>query len=171
MWDLLKRLGTSCWGRHDWISKANSRGLWLECRRCGYESPGLELPAPRFRQTQSGNQAAHRTLRAAPVVPAEPRRFGGRLTTLRASVAAQWPVPAPSAPVLTDAERRWLQTWRAMSPDEQAFADRMLAGLAGTRVANGYATADQRPMLPGPARVRAFAEESPTDEPPIAAGQ
>ncbi len=171
MWDLLKRLGTSCLGGHDWIFRANSRGLWLECCHCGYESPGLELPTPRFRRTQSGNEAAHRIPRAAPVVPAEPLRFGGHLTTLRASVPAQWPVTAASAPAMTDAERRWLQAWRAMTSDEQAIAERMVAGLTGPRVAIQHGTADQRPMVSGHARVRAFADESLPEEAPTAAGR
>lgn len=171
MWDLLKHLRTGCWGHHEWISRANSRGLWLECRRCGQESPGLELPAPRFRQTQRGNEATHRIARPAPSESAEPRRFGVRLTTRRASVPAQWPVTAGSAPALTDAERRWLQSWRAMSPEDQAIAERMVAGLTVTRVANHHAVADKRPTASGQARVRAFAKKAHTDDASMAAAQ
>lgn len=61
MWAMLKLLGSECWGDHDWIVKTNARGLWLECRHCGHESPGLELAqAPRYHQTQEGNRARHR---------------------------------------------------------------------------------------------------------------
>ena len=36
---------------------------------------------------------------------------------------------ASSAVATTDAERRWLQAWRALTPEERAIAERMVAGL------------------------------------------
>jgi hypothetical protein len=142
MWAWLKRLGSDCWGNHDWISRSNSRGMWLECRHCGQESDGLELPAAGYRRTQEGADDAHRIGGVAPALRAarEPaaatwqaRRFSERRAASWASgvkVARPLYGVAASAAVAADAERRWLQMFRALTPEERAVAERMVAGLS-----------------------------------------
>lgn len=151
MWGLLKHLGSDCWGNHEWISRANPRGLWLECRRCGHESPGLELPTRRYRRTQEGAEEAHRIGGMAPALwaarsgaPAasDLRRFGDGRPALRpsavAAVPSSWDATAASSAVAsTDAERRWLQAWRALSPEERVMAERVVAGLSLSQAAAG----------------------------------
>ncbi len=146
MWGLLKRLGSDCWGHHEWISKANGHGLWLECRECGLESAGVQLPPAAYRRTQDAADA-RRIAGEAPTPVAQPSRaagvtralrFGARRLAQGAGVPGSASAPhvaTPSrAPVsealvpTTDAERRWLQTWRAMTPEERAIAERMVAG-------------------------------------------
>ena len=159
MWGLLKRLSTECWGQHDWIYRANTRGLWLECRRCGLESPGLELAAPRYHHTQDGLADLHRldappTLRAVPVDAdtARPRRFERRRAHRRAEgdrpmLAAAPPDAAAAGERLSDAERRWLHAWRALTPDERVLAERMVDGLSLTRCAtHHFAPRDRQPQ-------------------------
>ncbi|MBA2356214.1 MAG: hypothetical protein ACR2LU_10285 [Luteitalea sp.] len=146
MWGLLKRFGSDCWSGHDWISKANRRGLWLECRRCGQETPGLELPSPRYRRTQEGVDEAHRlggmapalkAARASAAAAAELRRFTERRVAKRPAPSAptsSWDALAPAPAVATtEAERAWLQAWRALSSDERVMAERLVAGLSLTR--------------------------------------
>jgi hypothetical protein len=136
---LLKLLGSECWGRHDWIYKANSRGLWLECRRCGHESPGLELPAPSYRRTQQGIEDAHKlsARQPAPVAPAQgptaawrfvERRAGLRPPFVTRSSARE--TAAASTPSMGADEQRWIELWRSLSPEARAVADRMMASLA-----------------------------------------
>jgi len=149
MWRLLKRLGSDCWGNHEWISKANAHGLWLECRHCGVESSGVELAPVRYRRTQDGAPDAHRLGGVAPAL----RGARGRATAITAALrftarrgapeptavglqagvagpARAWDATtASSAVATTDAERRWLQAWRALSPEERAIAERMVASL------------------------------------------
>lgn len=146
----LLHLGARCWTDHEWIYRSRTRGLWLECRRCGAESPGVELTTPRFRRTQEGVAAAHRlggvapARRSAPAsattVPDPPRFDLPRVAP---------PPPPPSAPApdreaawdatvsssavaATDAERRWLQAWRALSPDDRVVVERLVAGAVRT---------------------------------------
>jgi hypothetical protein len=40
---------------------------------------------------------------------------------------------ASSAVAATDAERRWLQAWRALPPEDREVAERLVAGLTLTR--------------------------------------
>lgn len=142
MWELLKRLGSDCWGNHEWISRSNAHGLWLECRHCGCESNGVELPPARYRRTQEGAEEAHRLGGLAPALQAARTRtttaaaalrFGARRTASGPSDAGATRVwdAATSSPVVvtTDAERRWLQAWRALSPEDRAIAERLVAGL------------------------------------------
>ncbi len=142
MWGLLKRLGSDCWGNHEWISKANTHGLWLECRHCGLESTGVELPPVRYRRTQDGAQEAHRLGGVAPALRGARAQATAITTALRFTARRIAPEPAvvgparpwdattaSSAVATTDAERRWLQAWRALSPEERAIAERMVAGL------------------------------------------
>jgi hypothetical protein len=143
MWALLRRMGVDCWGQHDWMFKANSRGLWLECRRCGHESPGVELPAPRYRRTQEGAPEACRvggvvpalrTARATALTAPEARQFGVRRMASRPAATPAWDsTNASSAVAGTDAERRWLQAWRALSSEDREVAERLVAGLTLTR--------------------------------------
>lgn len=124
---LLKRLGASCWGDHEWMYRTGERGLWLECRQCGRQSAGLEMPEAHYRRTQEAVAAKHRLApagRSSEPEPAGPR-FGRRLTALPATS----PVASPSAP-LSDAERRWLQTWRALTPEERVLAEQQVARIA-----------------------------------------
>lgn len=155
MWGLLKRLSAECWGRHDWIYKANTRGLWLECRRCGQESPGLELAAPRYRQTQHGIEEAHR-LGTAPTLrvvdppadeTASPRRFERRRAAHRTTPDRPALVEAATqaAERLSEAERRWLQAWRTLTPDERVLAERLLEGLQLTKCSTRHFTPRERP--------------------------
>lgn len=140
MWGLLKRLSSDCWGNHEWISKANAHGMWLECRHCGLESEGVELPPARYVRTQDGVDDAHRIGGVAPAQAARARanaapstlRFGTRRATPIAPVASArtWDATvSTSAVAATDAERRWLQAWRALTPEERAIAERLVAGL------------------------------------------
>lgn len=117
---LLKRLGASCWGDHEWMYRTGERGLWLECRQCGRQSAGLELPPAHYRRTQEAVAAKHRLAPAGRSPEPEPagQRFGRRLTAL--------PAASPAAP-LSEAERRWLQTWRALTPDERIVAEQVVA--------------------------------------------
>jgi hypothetical protein len=61
-----------------------------------------------------------------------------------------------SAVAATDAERRWLQAWRALSAEERVMAERLVAGLSITR-----ATTRPEPVFTTRARLRggATAEE------------
>lgn len=138
---LLKLLGSECWGSHDWIYKSNSRGLWLECRRCGHESPGLELPVPRYRRTQEGIEDVHRLdAGAAPQTPTPTwgvveRRAGWRAASAARATARDLAAPRATAAPATSAglsgdEQRWLERWRSLSPDARAVAERMMASLA-----------------------------------------
>lgn len=159
MLGLLRYLGSECWGNHDWLYKTNPRGLWLECRRCGHESAGVELPTPRYRRTQDGADEAHRLGGMAPALrsaaraaasaetpvgvtgtpSSRNRRFGerravSRPATSRVSATGLWDATSSSSAVAaTDEERRWLQAWRALSPEERLIAERMVAGLSLTR--------------------------------------
>jgi hypothetical protein len=143
MWQLLRRMGVDCWGQHDWMFKTNSRGLWLECRRCGHDSPGVELPAPRYRRTQEGAPEAHRlggvvpalhAARTTALAASEPRQFGVRRVAARPTAVPAWDATtASSAVAATDAERRWLQAWRALPPEDREVAERLVAGLTLTR--------------------------------------
>ena len=141
MWGLLKRLGSDCWGDHDWIAKANAHGLWLECRHCGQESAGLELPPVRYHRTQEGADEAHRLGGVPPAVrsarakaaPTPALRFSDRRAVGTAPIAstvttrgATQPTPVAAT---TDDERRWLQAFRALSPHERRIAERMIASL------------------------------------------
>lgn len=137
---LLKLLGSECWGSHDWIYKSNNRGLWLECRRCGHESPGLELPVPRYRRTQEGIEDVHRLDTARPPQAPTPawgfveRRAGWRAAAAaRATsrdIAAPRGAAAPAtSPGLSGDEQRWLDQWRSLSPDARAVAERMMTSL------------------------------------------
>lgn len=158
---LLRRLALPCWGDHDWIYKTNTRGLWLECRHCGEESPGLELATPRYRRTQDGAEEAHRLggvpparrIAAAadpPAAPLAPRfweRRASRRSVTAETASTSWDVTASSSAVAaTDAERRWLQAWRALSPEERVLAERMVAELSmaslETRGDNGRSEAE-----------------------------
>ena len=142
MWGLLRRLGSDCWGHHEWISKANVHGLWLECRHCGLESQGVELPPARYRRTQEGAKEAHRLGNTAPALQAARARAAAVSTALRFGtrraassspgmvVTRPWDATTASSAVATsDAERRWLQAWRALSPEERVLAERMVASL------------------------------------------
>jgi hypothetical protein len=151
MFGLLRRLSSDCWGNHEWISKANAHGMWLECRHCGLESEGMELPPARYVRTQEGADDAHRLGGMAPAQVARARasavparlRFGSRRTpsaTPSTVAARSWDATAAtSAVAATDAERRWLQAWRALTPEERAIAERLVAGL---RLAPRVQTAD-----------------------------
>lgn len=142
MWGLLKRLGSDCWGNHEWISRSNARGMWLECRHCGMESKGLELPPARYRRTQDGAEEAHRLGGMAPALQAARARAAAPVAALRFGQRRPSPAPAAnasgrawdattasSAVATTDAERRWLQVFRGLSPDERVIAERMVASL------------------------------------------
>jgi hypothetical protein len=142
MWGLLKRLSSDCWGNHEWISRANAHGLWLECRHCGLESNGLELAPVRYRRTQDGAPEAHRLGGVAPALRGARAGATAITTALRFTARRTAPDPAgvgparawdattaSSAVATTDAERRWLQAWRALTPEERAVAERMVAGL------------------------------------------
>lgn len=56
MWNRLKRLGTAYWGHHDRISRANSRGLWLECRASAWNSRGWRYPRLAFGRRKAGTR-------------------------------------------------------------------------------------------------------------------
>jgi hypothetical protein len=161
MWGLLKRLGSDCWGNHEWISRSNARGMWLECRHCGMESRGMELPPARYHRTQDGAEEAHRLGGMAPAqaararaaaapTPATALRFGTRRASPQpASPAAAraWDATtASSAVATTDAERRWLQVFRGLSPDERLIAERMVASLTlpARVVSSGEESHDER---------------------------
>jgi hypothetical protein len=128
---LLKLLGSECWGSHDWIYKANNRGLWLECRRCGHESPGLELPAPGYHRTQEGIEDAHRLGAARPgpsPVPAQ-----AVPPTAPPATPPSWRFAerraAARPPAISVDEQRWLDLWRSLSPEAREMAERMMTSL------------------------------------------
>lgn len=141
MWGLLKRLSSDCWGNHEWISKTNAHGMWLECRHCGLESEGVQLPPARYVRTQEGAEDAHRLGGMAPARAARVRasavppalRFGSRRSAPSAPVGGTtrtWDATAAtSAVAATDAERRWLQAFRALTPEERTLAERLVASL------------------------------------------
>lgn len=141
MWGLLKRLSSDCWGQHDWIAKANAHGLWLECRHCGQESAGVELPPVRYHRTQEGAEDAHRLGGVPPArrnarvkaVPVPALRFSDKRSVGSASIAAAakpWDAtPSASMVATTDGERRWLQAFRAMSIDQRRAAEQMVSDL------------------------------------------
>jgi hypothetical protein len=145
---MLKRLGSDCWGNHEWISKSNARGMWLECRHCGVESQGVELPPVRYRRTQDGAEEAHRIGGVPPALQSARTRAVAASTALRFGARRAAAVPAATNPTrpwdattassavaTTDAERRWLQVWRGLSPEERVLAERMVASLTlSTRV-------------------------------------
>jgi hypothetical protein len=120
MLKLLKRLSWTCWGEHEWIYRTNDRGLYLECRQCGHVSAGLALPPAQYRRTQESVPAAH--------------RIGGVPPARIAAVSRPTLRVAPLA--TSDAERRWLQAWRALSPEERVLAERLVARIAEHRVAH-----------------------------------
>lgn len=140
---LLKKLGSSCWGDHEWLYRTSERGLWLECRHCGEVSQGIDLPAAQYRRTQDAVASAHRIGGVPParqataavqddatVSPALVRKLtalrgSGTASPASAAQHALWVTPMAT----TDAERRWLQAWRQMSPEMRTRAERLVAEL------------------------------------------
>ncbi len=153
---LLKKLNSSCWGDHEWLYRTSERGLWLECRHCGRVSNGFDLPAAQYRRTQEAVASAHRiggvpparqaamanTTAAAQAEPALSPALVRNISALRAqgagtaSQASLWVTPVATS----EAERRWLQAWRRLSPEARTRAERIVEKL-GARDAHDVAHA------------------------------
>jgi hypothetical protein len=102
--------------------------------------------APRYHRTQEGVDGAHRLGDVAPARRAAHASASAALVPPLFElprVASSTPsptVPEPgwdttwdatvssSAVAATDAERRWLQAWRALSPEDRVVAERLVAG-------------------------------------------
>jgi hypothetical protein len=152
---LLKKLGSSCWGDHEWLYRTSERGLWLECRQCGRVSQGFDLPAAQYRRTQDAVASAHRIGGVPPARQATATAASQgeaavspsvvrNISALRAQAAgaaqsqpAMWVTPIATS----EAERRWLQAWRQMSPEARARAERLVARLAARDAARRVAHA------------------------------